>query len=216
MNQLRQLLFPTDDRKFFRMLVELSSQISRGATVFKDFVDTYEKLSDQEKGQRVADIKELEHRCDELSHIIIMRLNNSNTNTVHMETIHSLASLLSTIMDSISDVSRRIVLFRLIKTNAELQQFALLVNNSCREVHAMIEQLHAPRNINKSIIRIHGIEREADYVYHLAMADLFAVKQRDARELIILKDLYELLENTVDKTEFVARVVENMVAKDRE
>ncbi len=216
MNQLRQLLFPTDDRKFFRMLVELSGQISRGATVFKDFVDTYEKLSDQEKGQRVADIKELEHRCDELSHIIIMRLNSSNTNAVHMETIHALASLLGTTMDGISDVSRRIVLFRLIKTTVELQQFALLVNNSCKEVHVMIEQLRAPRNINKSIIRIHGIERETDYVYHLAMADLFAVKQRDARELIILKDLYDLLENIVDKTEFSARVVENMVAKDKE
>ncbi len=216
MNQLRQLLFPSDDRKFFRMLVELSGQISRGATVFKDFVDTYEKLSDQEKGQRVADIKELEHRCDELSHIIIMRLNQSSTNTVHMETIHALASLLGTIMDGISDVSRRIVLFRLNRTTVELQQFALLVNNSCKEVHALINQLHAPRDINKSIIRIHGIEREADYVYHLAMADLFAVKQRDARELIILKDLYDLLENLVDKTESAARVVENMVVKDRE
>lgn len=216
MNQLRQLLFPTDDRKFFRMLADLSEQVSRGATVFKDFVDTYEKLSDKERGQRVADIKELEHRCDELSHIIIMRLNNSNANATHMEAIHALASLLSTILDGISDVSRRIVLFRLVRTTAELQQFSLLVNNSCKEVHAMIIQLRAPRDINKSIIRIHGIEREADYIYHLAMADLFAVKQRDPRELIILKDLYDLLENLVDKTEYAARVVENMVAKDRE
>ena len=216
MNQLRQLLFPSDDRKFFRMLSDLSAQVSRGAAIFKDFVETYEKLSDQERGQRVADIKELEHRCDELSHIIIMRLNHSNTNVVHMQTIHAAASLLATIMDGVSDVSRRIVLFRLLKTTVEVQQFSLLVCNAAKESHALMQQLHAPVHINKTIIRIHGIEREADYVYHLAMADLFSVKQRDARELIILKDLYEAMENIVDNTESLARVVENMVAKDKE
>ena len=93
--------------------------------------------------------------------------------------------------------------------------FSLLFNNSIKEVHALMQQLHAPRNINKTIIRIHGIEREADYIYHLAMADLFATKQRDTRELIILKDLYEALETIIDNTESVARVVENMIAKDR-
>lgn len=216
MNQFMQLFFPSDDKKFFRMLVELSTHVSRGAIVFKDFVDTYEKLSDQEKGQRVADIKELEHRCDELSHIIIMRLNHSNTNVIHMQTIHAAASLLATIMDGVSDVSRRIVLFRLLKTTNEIQQFSLLVSNAAKEVHALMQQLHAPTNINKTIIRIHGIEREADYVYHLAMADLFSVKQRDARELIILKDMYEAMETIVDTAESIARVVENMVAKDRE
>ena len=133
MNQLMQLLFPSDDRKFFRMLVELSAQVSRGAAVFKDFVETYEKLSDQERGQRVADIKELEHRCDELSHIIIMQLNHSNTNVVHMQTIHAAASLLATIMDGVSDVSRRIVLFRLLKTTADVQQFSLLVCNAAKD-----------------------------------------------------------------------------------
>ena len=215
MNQLIQLLFPTDDRKYFRMLVELSSQVSRGATIFKDFVDFYDKLSDQERGQRVADIKELEHRCDELSHIIIMRLNRSNTNVVHMQTLHGASSLLATLMDGISDVSRRIVLLRLLKSTDEIQQFAILVNNACKEVHALMQQLHAPAHINKTIIRIHGIEREADYVYYLAMADLFAVKQRDPRELIIFKDLYEALETIVDNAEHTARVIENMMEKDR-
>ncbi len=215
MNQLMQLLFPSDDRKFFRMLVELSGSVSRGGAVFKDFVDTFEKLSEKERGQRVADIKELEHRCDELSHIIIMQLNKSNTNVIHMQTVHATASLLATLMDKISDVSRRIVLFHLLKTTMEIQQFALLVSNATKEVHALMQQLHAPANINKTIIRIHGIEREADYIYHLAMADLFAVKQRDARELIILKDLYDALETIVDNAESVARVIENMVTKDR-
>ena len=214
MNQLRQLFFPCDDRKFFRMLRELSSTVSRGAAVFKDYVDTYEMLSDQERGQRAADIKELEHRCDELSHIIIMRLQREDVNLVHMETIQACASLLESIMDGISSASKRIILFHLAKTNVDLQQFALLVNNACKEVVSLIEQLHRTENIRKTIIRIHGIEKEADYVHALALSQLFATKT-DARELIIFKDLYDLLENVVDQTANIARVVENMLAKDR-
>lgn len=215
MNQLRQLLFPSDDRKFFRMLVQLSEQVSRGAAVFKDFVDTFETISDQERSQRVVDIKELEHRCDELSHIIVMGLNKSNTNVIHLQTIHASASLLATIMDGISSVAKRMVLFQLGKTNSELQQFAIFVNNSCKELVALMQQLRNPRHIHKTIIRIHGIEREADYVHNLAMADLFATK-KDARDVIILKDLYDKLEDIVDNTEYVARAIENMVARDRE
>lgn len=214
MGLLRQLLFPSDDRKFFRMLVELSNQVFRGATIFKDFIDTYERLSEQERSQRVADIKELEHRCDELSHIIIMRLNSSNTHIIHMQTIQAAASLLATIMDGISTASRRLILFRVAKTNAEVQQFAVLIFNSCKELFSLMQQLHDMENIHKTIIRIHGIEREADYIYNLAMAALFEEKH-DAKVIIIFKDIYDILENVIDNAEYTARAIENMIAKDR-
>ena len=213
MNPLRQLLFPTDDRKFFRMLLQFSEQVSRGATVFKDFVDTYEQLSPQDRAQRTVDIKELEHRCDEMSHIIIMRLNHSDTNVIHMQSIHSLASLLSTIMDSISSASKRMLLYGVTKSNEDLQQFALLVNNSCKELVVLLQNFKESARAHQSISRIHGIEREADYVHNLAMAGLFASK-RDTKEIIIFKDLYDLLEQTVDDVEHASRVVENMIAKE--
>lgn len=214
MGFLQQLLFPGDDRKYFRMLVDLSTQVSRGAIIFKDFVDTYEQLSDQDRSQRTADIKEMEHRCDELSHIIIMQLNKAE-DVSHAATIHAAASLLATIMDGISSVSKRMLLFGVAKSNDDLKQFALLVHNSCKELPQLMQQIHAPHRAHQTITRIHGIEREADYVHNLAMASLFASK-RDARELVIFKDLYDLLEDIVDNTEYTARVVENMVAKEHQ
>ncbi len=213
MNALRQLLFPTDDRKFFRMLLEFSEQVSRGATIFKDFVDTYEQLSLQDRAQRAADLKEVEHRCDEMSHIIIMRLNHSDTNVLHMQSIHSLASLFATIMDGISGVSKRMLLFGVTVPNEDVQQFSLLVNNSCKELVVLLSHWKESARAHQSISRIHGIEREADYVHNLAMASLFASK-RDAKEIIILKDLYDLLEQIVDNTEYASRVVENMISKE--
>lgn len=213
MNALLQLLFPTNDRKYFRMLVELSDIVSRGGTIFKDFIDTYEELSDQDRGQRVADIKELEHRCDELSHGIIMQLNASRVSAAHRQTIHNAASLLALVMDGISSVSKRMVLFQLEATNTEIQQFALLVNNSCRDLNMLLMNVSKPSEVRKLVIRIHGIEREGDYVYNLAMADLFSSKQ-DAKYLIIHKDLYEALEAVIDNVEFTSRVIENMTVAD--
>ncbi len=213
MNALWQLLFPTNDRKYFRMLAELSDIVSRGGTIFKDFIDTYEELSDQDRGQRVADIKELEHRCDELSHSIIMQLGASRVSPAHRHAIHNAASMLALIMDGISSVSKRMVLFQLEATNTEIQQFSLLVNNSCRDLNILFMNLSKPLEVRKLIIRIHGIEREADYVYNLAMADLFSSKQ-EAKYIIIHKDLYDALETVIDNVEFTSRIIENMIIAD--
>lgn len=212
MNNLLHLFFPNDDRKFFCMLAELSIRVARGARIFKDFVDTYQKLPQKERSQRVVDIKELEHQCDELAHLLTLRLQTKHTH--YQETVHAAATELAAMMDAISAASRRMVLFHVEEINPELQQLALLVNNSCQEVATLMQQLQKPKDRLKTINRIKGLETEADYVYTLAMTELFSSKH-DARELLVFKDLYDVLEDVVDQTECVARIVENMVAKER-
>ncbi len=199
---------PPKDKKYVRRMEELAELAARGATIFKDFIDTYEELSDQEKGQRVADIKELEHRCDELSHIINMRLQHAHVTQQH--TLLNISAMLAVIMDSISSVSKQMVLFRIKATNAEIQQFTLLVNNGAKELVSLLKQVSKPSEARKTIVRIHGIEREADYVYNLALADLFMSK-REAKDIIILKDIYEILETIVDNIEYTSQCVEHLI-----
>jgi uncharacterized protein len=214
MNALTQLLFPSDDTKFFRMLAELSKRVAHGATVFKDFVDTYARLPQKERSQRVADIKEMEHQVDELAHALMRQLHMSNVGAVRREALHASATLLMRTMDAMSVAGRRMVLYRLQFTDVELQQLALLANNACQEVHSLILQMHEPKHLQKTLTRIHGLETEADYVYNLAMAKLFS-KKRDARELIIMKELYDILEGVADKANYTAIALENMMAREK-
>lgn len=202
------LFCPPEDRKFVRMTAELAELVAKGAVIFKDFIDAYEELAEQERGKRVADIKEIEHRCDELSHLITLRMQSARV--VQKHALLNSAVMLSVIMDGISSASKRMVLFRISETNSEIQQFAVLINNSCKELACVLHQLSRPQEARKTIVRIHGIEREADYVYNLALADLF-VSKKDAKEIIMLKDIYEILETAIDNTEYASRYIENML-----
>jgi len=205
---MMDIFCPPQDKKFVHMTAELAELVARGATIFKDFIDAYEELSDQEKGQRVADIKEIEHRCDELSHLIMLRMQSARI--MHKHALLNTAAMLGVIMDGISSASKRMILFRVSQTNSEIQQFAVLMNNSCKELVCVLHQTQKKQEARKTIVRIHGIEREADYVYNLALAELF-ISKKDAKEIIILKDLYDLLESTIDNAEYASRYIENMI-----
>ena len=133
-----QILFPTDDRKFFRMLAGLSKRVAHGATVFKDFVDTYSKLPIKERTQRVADIKEMEHQADNLANLLLKDLHKSDIMQHRREALVASATLLMRCMDAMSVAAKRMILYRLKVADDELQQLTLQANNSCQEVHSLI------------------------------------------------------------------------------
>jgi uncharacterized protein Yka (UPF0111/DUF47 family) len=56
-------------------------------------------------------------------------------------------------------------------------------------------------------------EHEADNVYRFAIADLF--ETHDAIEIIKSKDVYETLENALDRSRDVADVIEDIALKYR-
>ncbi|PIN79491.1 hypothetical protein COV16_03940 [Candidatus Woesearchaeota archaeon CG10_big_fil_rev_8_21_14_0_10_34_8] len=213
MRQLMQMLFPADDRKYFKLLAELSKRVAHGATVFKDFVDTYSKLPMNERTQRVADIKEMEHQVDNLANLLMKQLYKLNIMQHRKDALLASATLLMRCMDAMSVAAKRMILYKLKVADDELQQLALQANNACQEVHSLMQQLQKPKHIKKTLTRIHGLETEADYVYNLAMAKLFS-KQRDARELIIMKELYDILEGIIDKANYTSLAIENMMAKE--
>jgi uncharacterized protein Yka (UPF0111/DUF47 family) len=56
------------------------------------------------------------------------------------------------------------------------------------------------------------LENEADLISRSAVADLFH-KQKDPITLIKLKEVYEFFENTIDRFEDVADVLQNVAVK---
>ena len=64
------------------------------------------------------------------------------------------------------------------------------------------------------ILRICGeidrLESEADYVFRSGLAKLFR-EESDVRQIIKLKEVYQLLESITDKAEDVANVIEGIV-----
>jgi hypothetical protein len=61
-------------------------------------------------------------------------------------------------------------------------------------------------------IEINRLENEADHIYHVALGKLFET-ETDPINLIKWKELLEELENSLDKCEDVANVIESIVVK---
>ena len=60
-------LIPKDE-KFFAMFKEMTVTIIEGANLLKDMMDNFENPLDSQKR-----IKDVEHKCDQLTHDIIQR-----------------------------------------------------------------------------------------------------------------------------------------------
>jgi len=74
-----------------------------------------------------------------------------------------------------------------------------------------LRNLKNPGEIEKRCIEVNRLENVADDIYKRSVAALF--KQKDAIEIMKLKEIYERLEFATDKCEDAANVISDIVVK---
>ena len=96
---------------------------------------------------------------------------------------------------------------------AEVRHLANIMQLACGKVHDAVTLLSSMDN-GKSILKIcqevDALESDADRVMRSAISRLFR-EEKDTRQLIKLKAVYELIELTTDKCQDVALVIEGVV-----
>ena len=99
-------LLPKEE-KYFDLFNQMAVHIKECTALLKTLFE------DASRHQEIADqIKKVEHQCDEITHDIVRKLNQSFITPFDREDIHSIASKLDDIVDCIEYTSRRVVLFR--------------------------------------------------------------------------------------------------------
>ncbi len=200
-------LLPREE-KYFDLFNQLAAYVTEGANklqqLFTDF-DNRVKYADE--------IKEIEHQCDEITHDIVKRLNQTFITPIDREDIHALASGLDDVVDAIDYTARRVILYRVERpTGHALKMTDVLV----RLVATLESAVNALGNdgdkVLQDCITIHTLENEGDSYHHEAVGNLFA-KENDPITIIKLKEIYEKMERTIDKCEDVANVLEAIVLK---
>ena len=76
----------------------------------------------------------------------------------------------------------------------------------------MLMDLKQRTKITELLVQIHSLENAADRIFNSAIEQLF-LKQRNAIELIKMKELLAVLETATDSCEDVADVMESIVIK---
>ncbi len=117
------------------------------------------------------------------------------------------------ILDYIDAVANKIYLFKLKKPDGVMKEFADLIVKQVKEVNAALKQIRKIRQkeIEKTFKKIHSLENKADDLCDEAIAKLF--KEKDPIKIMIMKDVYEFLEQITDKCEDVCLVIQDIVMK---
>ena len=158
-------------------------------------------------------IERNEKAADQITHHTIQLLNRTFITPLDRDEIHQLITSMDDILDLMEDVATCIFLYDVTAVTPEAEKLAQICVTCAAKVKEAVAKLESMDN-SDSILKICGeidrLETEADYVFRSALAKLFR-EESDTRQLIKLKEVYQLLESVTDKCEDVANLIESIV-----
>lgn len=211
LNSIFQYFLPKD-KKFFPLFESASANL----ITLSDYLVEAVNASDLEhRNELIKKIDDLEHRGDEITHEIFLELSKNFITPFDREDIHALASAIDDVADYIHGSSNRMLLYNLNYTTEPIKKLADLISQGCRDIDKAVKELkdlkHI-RNVTDSCVRINSMENQADYVFDMAVADLFK-NETNAIELFKMKEILSALETATDMCEDVANVMESIIVK---
>jgi len=200
-------LIPREE-KFFDDFQALADQIRAGAQLLEEMLAPDPPLWD-----KADEIKEVEHKCDFLTHAIIQRLNRTFVTPLDREDIHALARSLDDVMDAIDAAASRIRIYKLDRVRFGARELAKIITSSAEQVGMAMKTLEQKKGIVVDhAIEINRLENEADRKHQEAVMRLFD-EERDPMLVMKWKEALDFLEDATDRCEDVANVLEGVVVK---
>jgi hypothetical protein len=195
------------EQKFYEDFAALAEQIRRGAGLLEQMLTPERPIWD-----KAHEIKEVEHKCDFLTHEIIQRLNRTFVTPLDREDIHTLARRLDDVMDAIDAAAAIIPLYKIETVRPEARELSRIIVDSADQVASAMKSLARLRGVVDCAVEINRLENEADRVHQAAVRMLFE-EERDPLTIIKWKELLDFLEAATDRCEDVANVLEAVVVK---
>jgi predicted phosphate transport protein (TIGR00153 family) len=198
----------TRDTFFWSAFTDHAKQTTHAATLL---VEMLEHLDRREP--LAAEIKELEHRGDQITHDTLQALHQTWITPLDREEIHGLISSLDDVLDFIEAASDRIALYEIREVRLEAIDLAKSLRASVNEIEkavSMLSNIKEPKPLLDLCIAINKHEHDADQIFRRALARLFNEKN-DPIEVMKWRDILDALETATDRAEDVANIIEGIV-----
>jgi predicted phosphate transport protein (TIGR00153 family) len=203
-------LMPREGR-FFDLFNRHADEIIAGSEALAQLMRQYSDVASRRT--HIDRIDLVEKNADRITHETIALLHKTFVTPLDRDDIHQLISNMDDILDLIQDVAESAMLYDLQRITPEAQQLSELNEMCCKRVQMAVRMLPSMDNaeaILKLCREIDQLESDADRVMRAGMSKLFR-DESDVRQLIKLKQIYELLEAVSDKCEDVANLLEGVV-----
>jgi predicted phosphate transport protein (TIGR00153 family) len=199
-------LIPREE-KFFTDFQALADELKVGAHLLEQMLEPEHPV-----WNKADEIKEVEHKCDSLTHGIIQRLNRTFVTPLDREDIHALARSLDDVMDSIDAAATLVRLYRLASVRFGARELAQIITASTHQVRLALDALEQQKGILGHAVEINRLENEADRIHQQAVSQLFDA-EHDPLTVMKWKESLDFLEDATDRCEDVANVLEGVMVK---
>jgi uncharacterized protein len=201
-------LIPREE-KFYADFIAIAEELTRAARLLEEMFSTDPPIWD-----KADELKEIEHKCDFLTHEVYQRLHRTFVTPIDREDIFDLATALDDICDFMDQVADELNLYGVDEVPPQAIEQAAVILSAVGKLADAIARLDGLRDISDLLVEIHTLEDEGDQIVRAATARLF----RDGHDPLVVirwKDIHEHLEQAVDSCERAAHVLESVYLKNR-
>lgn len=189
------------------MFSEMANNLTDGARLLKQILQDMHNIE-----PRVQQLKDIEHRGDDMTHNLLTRLNQTFITPFDREDIYKLASSLDDVLDYVYAAGERLVMYKITGVSRAASELAELIIQQGEQLSKAVLLLEKHDRALQACVEINRLENEADRIARGALAHLFD-NEKDPINLIKQKELYEVLETATDKAEDAANIIESVVVK---
>jgi predicted phosphate transport protein (TIGR00153 family) len=200
-------LMPRQGR-FFELFNEHAEQLVQGAQELLTLITSGDDVE-----RRAYNIESIEKRGDKIALTAIELLHRTFITPLDRDDIHTLVSKMDDILDVMEDTSQSIYAYDVRSITPEAVRLAELCVACVDKVKAAVGMLSNMDNAKAIMVVCQDIDRlesEADHVMRDAMAQLFR-DEPDAKQVMKMRSVYEMLETVTDRCEDVANVIQGIV-----
>jgi uncharacterized protein len=196
------------ETKFYEYFEKESKNLLEGAKVLQKLLDNYENVEDG-----VAQITEIEHRGDFIVHEVTNLLPRTLITPIDGDDIQRLVCVVDDALDAVQAATVQMSIYQITEVKKFARRQAHLIVESAQQLDRAISQLHDKKKydeVQACIVEINTLENNGDRVLQDAVSDL--VEHRDDLfEFIRWKEIYELLEETLDRIEDAGDVIQKVM-----
>ncbi|MFC1931251.1 DUF47 domain-containing protein [Chloroflexota bacterium] len=196
--------------KFFDLFEQSAQNMVKTSQALKTLIDSWDVI-----GGRVAEITELEHAGDSITHQIIAQLNRTFVTPFDREDIAMLAHTMDDVVDFIHAAADAMLIYKIDNPRQRVKELANIILEAATEIERAIGGLRRRAELKKILercVEINRLENMADRVFRAAMAELFE-DEVDIAQVIKWREIYEHMESATDRCEDVANVLEGVALK---
>ena len=196
-------------RQFFDLFTQASANAREIARTLVELLEAWP----EERG-KLADIRELEHEGDRLTHEVIDLLNRTFVTPFDRDDMYRLATVIDDVCDHIDEAADNIDAYEVRRVPDKARLQGEVIYRAVSRLHEAVELLEGFKDAGRQLAALRELEEEGDRLSREAVAELFH-SGADPLTIIRWKDIHEQLEEAVDACENAADVLEAILVKNR-